>query len=264
MRENRLRELLREDKPSLGTHVHSPWPSVVEMVGHSGMFDYVEYVSEYAPYDLHTFEHIARAVELFDPLTAMIKVEQEPRGHLASRAIGAGIQNVLFADVRTVEDVQACVQAVRAETPETGGRHGASARRNVRFGMDAASPTFVQAMEDAVVAIMIEKAPAVENLEALLSVGGVDMVQFGPGDYSMSIGHPGEYGHRKVREAEKFVIETSLKMGVAPRAEIGGPDGAKKYLDMGVRHFCMGTDVSILMRWFRTEGEAMRKVLEGA
>ncbi len=261
MRKNRLRELLNADEPSLGTHVHSPWPSIVELVGYSEMFDYVEYVSEYAPYDLHTFEHIARAVELFDHMTALIKVEQEPRSHLAGRAIGAGIQNVLFADVRTVEDVRECVEAVRAETPQTGGRHGASARRNVAFGAEAGSPAFVQAMEDAVIMVMIEKAPAVENLEALLSVKGVDMVQWGPGDYSMSIGHPGEFGHPKVKEAEQYVIETSLKMGVQPRAEIGSPDQAQRYLDMGVKHFCLGTDVSILQAWFKTEGEAMREVL---
>jgi 4-hydroxy-2-oxoheptanedioate aldolase len=261
MRRNQLRELLNAGKPSLGTHVHSPWPSIVELVGYSGAFDYVEYVSEYAPYDLHTFENLGRAVELFDHMTAMIKVEQEPRGHLASRAIGAGIQNVLFADLRTVEDVEESVRAVRAETPETGGLHGASMRRSMQFGTDAGSPAFVQAMEDVVVALMIEKASAVENLEAVLSVKGVDMVQFGPADYSMSIGHPGEYGHPKVKEAEQRVIETSLKMGIQPRAEIGSADQAKRYLDMGVRHFCVGTDVSILRAWFKTQGEAMREVL---
>ena len=264
MRSNKLRELMKAEKPSLGTHVHSPWPSVIEMVGISGMFDYVEYVAEYAPFDLHTFDNIGRAVDMFDEMSSMIKVEQEPRGHIASRAIGGGIQNILFADVRTVEDVEDCVRSVRAETPDAGGRHGASMRRNVRFGMDAGQPAFVEAMDDAVVAIMIEKAPAVESLEALLSVKGVDMVQFGPADYSMSLGLAGEFGHPKVKEAEKFVIETCLKMGVAPRAEIGLPDQAKRYLDMGVRHFCMGTEVSILMNWFRTQGEEMKKVLQGA
>ena len=263
MRRNRLRELLNADRPSLGTHVHSPWPTVMELVGISGMYDYVEYVSEYAPYDLHTFENLARAIELYD-MSSMIKVEQEPRAHLASRAIGAGIQNVLFADVRSVLDARECVKAVRAETPTAGGQHGASMRRTMKFGMAGGLPEFVAAMDDVVIAVMIEKAPAVENLEALLSVGGVDMVQFGPGDYSMSIGHPGEYGHEKVREAEKFVIETSLKMGVAPRAEISSPDQAERYLDMGVKHFCIGTDVSILMDWFRTRGKEMRRVLEGA
>ena len=264
MRNNRLRELMKAGKPSLGTHIHSSWPSIVEMVGQSGMFDYVEFVAEYVPFDLYALENLGRAVDLFDGMSAMMKVEQEPRVYLAERAIGSGIQNILFADVRAAEEVEMCVRAVRADTPETGGIHGVTMRRNVRFGADAGSPAFVQAMEDAVVAIMIEKASAVENLEALLSVKGVDMVQFGPADYSMSIGVAGQSGHPKVREAEKYVIETALKMGIAPRAEMGSPDQARRYLDMGVRHFCMGTDVSILRSWFRTQGEEMKKVLEKA
>ena len=264
MRANRLRELLESGKPSLGTHIHSSWPSTIELVGLSGMFDYVEFVAEYAPYDLYALDNLGRAVELFEGLSAMIKVDQEPRTFVAARAIGAGIQNVLFADVRTVEEARECVSAVRAETPETGGRHGASMRRNVRFGLDAGGPVFVDAMEEAVVALMIEKASAVENLEELLSVKGVDMVQFGPADYSMSIGVPGEFGHTKVKEAEGRVIKTALEMGIAPRAEISQPDQAKAYLDVGVRHFCLGTDVSILLNWFRANGESMRKILEGA
>ena len=262
MRKNRLRELMNEGKPSLGTHIHSPWPSTIEFVGMSGMFDYVEYVAEYAPYDLHTFESLSRAVELFGSMTSMIKIEQEPRGYIAGRALGAGIQNLLFADLRTPGDVVEAVSSVRADTPETGGRHGASMRRSMGFGQDAGGKEFVRAMEDAVVAVMIEKGSAVENLGAMLEVKGVDMVQFGPADYALSTGVPGEFGHSQVKEAEKLVIETSMKMGIPPRAEIGTADQAKRYLDMGVRHFCMGTDVSILISWFKKEGESMRKVLE--
>jgi 2-keto-3-deoxy-L-rhamnonate aldolase RhmA len=43
MRPNRLRQLLNEDKPTLGTHVMVSWPGVVEIIGHAGMFDYIEY-----------------------------------------------------------------------------------------------------------------------------------------------------------------------------------------------------------------------------
>ena len=41
MRPNRLRELLRAGKPTLGTHIHSAWPATIELAGHSGMFDYM-------------------------------------------------------------------------------------------------------------------------------------------------------------------------------------------------------------------------------
>lgn len=261
MRKNRLRELLNADQPSLGTHLHSSWPSIVELVGHSGMFDYVEFVGEYAPYDLYALENLGRAVDLFDHMSAMMKIEQQPRTYLTVRAIGSGIQNLLFADPRTVEEVEECVQSVRAESPETGGRHGVGMRRDVGFVLEGGSPAFVQALEEAVVALMIEKDSAVRNLEALLSVKGVDMVQFGPADYSMSIGLAGQTGHPKVREAERYVIETALQMGIAPRAEIGHPDQAQKYLDMGIKHFCMGTDMGILFNWFKGQGENMREVL---
>jgi 2-keto-3-deoxy-L-rhamnonate aldolase RhmA len=261
MRRNRLRELLKADKPSIGTHVHSSWPTIVELVGHSKMFDYVEFVAEYAPYDLYALENLGRAVDLFPHLSAMMKVEQEPRTYLAIRAIGSGIQNILFADPRTVEDVEECVRAVRAETPQARGRHGVGMRRDVGFVLEGGTPAFVQALDDAVVAIMIEKAPAVENLEKLLAVPGVDMVQFGPADYSMSIGLAGQFAHPRVREAERYVIETALKLGIAPRAEIARPEEARRYLDMGVKHFCIGSDVSILFEWFTQSGKAMRTIL---
>ena len=262
MRRNRLRELLDADQPSLGTHLHSSWPSIVELVGHSGMFDYVEFVAEYAPYDLYALENLGRAVDLFDHMSAMMKIEQEPRTYLTIRAIGSGIQNVLFADPRNVEDVEQCVRAVRAESPDTGGIHGVGMRRDVRFVLEGGSPAFVQALEDVVVALMIEKESAVEDLESLLSVRGVDMVQFGPADYSMSLGLVAERDHPRVKEAEQHVIQTALKMGIAPRAEISDPGEAEKYLEMGVKHFCIGTDVSILFNWFKQAGSEMCKRLD--
>ena len=261
MRPNRLRELLNADQPSLGTHLHISYPGVVELAGHSGMFDYVEFLGEYAPYDLYALENLGRAVELFPHMTAMMKIEQEPRTYLAIRALGSGIQNVLFADPRTVADVEACVRAVRAETPQSGGLHGVGMRRDVGYVLECGSPAFVRALDDAVVAVMIEKKSAVEDLEALLSVKGLDMVQFGPADYAMSLGLAGQWSHPQVKEAERYVIATALKKGIAPRAEIARPEDAKKYLDMGVKHFCIGWDVSILFNWYKDAGQALRNIL---
>jgi 4-hydroxy-2-oxoheptanedioate aldolase len=261
MRRNRLRELLNAGQPTLGTHIHSSWASIHELVGHSRMFDYIEFVAEYAPYDLYALENIGRAIDLFPHMSSMMKIEQEPRTYLTIRAIGSGIQNVLFADPRSVADVEECVRAVRSESPHCKGRHGVGMRRDVGFVLEAGTPAFVQSLDDAVIALMIEKASAVENLEAILSVKGVDMVQFGPADYSMSIGIPGQFRHPKVKEAEKFVIETCHKMGVHPRAEINHPSQAKEYLDMGVKHFCMGNDTTVLFDWFKEQGKALGQLV---
>jgi len=262
MRSNKLREMLNAGQPSIGTHIHNTWPSVVEVIGHTGMFDYVEFLAEYAPFDLYALDNFCRSVELFD-MSAMIKIDQEPRSFLAQRAIGAGFQSVLFADCRSVEEVRQCVRIVRPDTPEDGGTYGVGTRRftYMEYG---GTPEYVQALRDIVVAIMIEKRSAVEQLEEILSVEGGDMIQWGPSDYSMSIGRPGERNLPEIKETERRVIETALKMGIQPRAEIGSVDQAKYYLDLGVRHFCIGWDLRILYNWWKENGEELRKVVSDA
>jgi 4-hydroxy-2-oxoheptanedioate aldolase len=229
---------------------------VVEVVGHTGVFDYVEFVAEYAPFDLYTLDNFCRAVELFD-MSAMIKVDQEPRRFIAQRAIGAGFQSVLFADCRTVEDVRECVRAVRPETPESGGLYGAAMRRHTYMGYGG-TPEYIEALKDIVVVVMIEKKSAVDQLEEILALEGVDMIQWGPSDYSISIGKPGGWNDPEVKAVERDVLQTCLDMGVPPRAEINSPDQAEYYLDMGLRHFCMGTDLVILYDWLKQNGQELR------
>ncbi len=264
MRKNRLRELLNANQPSMGTRLQTQWPTMVEIIGHTKVFDYVEIVAEYAPYSLFSLENMGRAIDIFDHMTGMIKVEQESRQHLAVRAIGSGIQNVLFSDVRNATEAKECVNAVRAETPQTGGLHGARHGRDVSIMLEAGSVAFVQALEDSVVAIMIEKKEAVENLEAILGVKGVDMVQFGPGDYAMSIGKTGEKRAPEVIEAQQFMIKTALKLGVVPRAELNTPAEAEYYLNLGVKHFCLGADVTTVFNWCKENGTLLRDILKSA
>lgn len=261
MRRNKFRELLKAGKPTIGTRTISVWPELVEVVGHTGMFDYVEFVAEYGDYDLHDLENYARAAELYD-MSCIIKPDQQNQGWVAQRAIGAGFQGVNFVDCRTADDVRECVRIVRPETPTDGGIHGSAPRRFALMGYGG-GPQYCQALRDVIVMIMIEKKQAVENLEELLSVPGIDMVQWGPADYSMSIGRGGERNHPEVKAAEKKVFETALKMGIPPRAEISSVDDARRYLDMGVRHFNLNMDIYILFNYWKTNGEALRKVVEG-
>lgn len=261
LRKNHLRELLKAGKPSLGTRLYFGLPSEIELVGHTGQYDYVEFLAEYAPFDLHMLENQARAVELTPNFSAMIKIPQDLRAHLAVRALSAGLQNLLFADIRTPQDAEECVRAVRADTPSLGGLHGVGMGRDVGHVLEVGSPFFVQSSADAVVALMIEKKEALENLEAILAVRGVDMVQFGPADYSVSIGAAGERTHPAVLEAERYMIATALRMGVQPRVELADSGGLERYLALGVRHFNIGLDLRILHGWYRLHGERFHAAL---
>jgi len=263
MRPNKLRQLLNEDQPTLGTHLISPWPGMVEVVGHSGMFDYVEYVGEYSPFSLPQLDNFGRAVDIFPEMSAMMKVEEQTRGFIAQRAIDAGIQNVLFTDVRTADDARECVRLVRAELPEVGGVHGAAMRRSVGYVVEGGSEAWAEALNETVIALMIEKKPAMENLDEILAVPGIDMVQFGPSDYSVSMGKPGHGGDPDIQAAQREMIARALDAGVHPRVEIGNWEQAEAYRELGVRHFCIGWDIRTLFVWCKEQGRAMRKLLSG-
>ena len=265
MSRNPLRDCLNAGKPTVGTHILSAWPTLVKLIGHSRQYDYVEFTAEYAPFTMHDLDNLGRAFELMG-MSGMIKIEQTQYTHQAMRAIGSGFQSVLFADIRSVEDAKAAVDAVRAETTMAEGvrgrgRLGVGMRRDVGTVRTGGTPAYVDALNEVVIAIMVEKKSCVDNLEAVLSVPGIDMVQFGASDFSMSIGKTGQYADAEVLAAEKKTIETALRMGLHPRVELRDPDQAGKYLAMGVKHFCIGWDVRILADWWDTKGAEMRGLL---
>lgn len=244
MRTNSIRTLLDSRAPTLGTHLFLMSPTVVEIVGHTQAFDYVEFLAEYAPYDLNSLEDFCRAAELHS-LGTMIKVDWEGRRFAAQRSVGAGFESVLFTDPRSADDVRDCIRSVRPDTPDANGFYGVGARRHA-LPLYGGTPAYVQALNNVVVAIMIEKGPAVESLDEILAVPGIDMVQWGPADYCMSIGRAGELASKDIREIEKRVIETCLAADVRPRAEINTVEQAKYYADLGVRDFCLGYDLFAL------------------
>jgi 4-hydroxy-2-oxoheptanedioate aldolase len=82
---------------------------------------------------------------------------------------------------------------------------------------EAGSPAYVKALDDIVVVLMIEERQCVEDLDAILSVKGIDMVRFGPADYAMSIGLAGQWSHPDVVKAERLTIETALRKRIHPR-----------------------------------------------
>ena len=268
---NVLRELIDNDQPTVGTHMYSPWPGMVEVIGHTGAIDYIEFSGTYAPYDLFSLESFARATDLFKHMTGMIKLDQEPRTYLAERAVGAGIPNLLFADLRTIDDAQEAADAMQPESPiakKGSGIAGANARRDTGYGVtfyrdkQATLQNYMNDLEQGVLAVMIEKKEAVDNVEAMLSaVKRIDMVQFGPADYSMSIGLPDQYDHPDVKKADESIIKIALEHGVRPRIEIAKWEDAKPYVDLGVRDFCISADVYVVAEFCKTSGDNLLKLL---
>lgn len=265
MPKNRLRRLIREGKPTVGTHYSCTWPNLVEIIGNSGMFDYAEFTGQYGPYTSHDLEQLARACEV-TALDAMIKIDQEPRAFIASRAIQAGFTAMLFADCRTTEDVRKCIQSVKL-IPQ-GGINGFQGGRVMGYGtVNGRAVTledYVKYIDEIVIAIMIETESLVDEIDEALSVPGIDMVQFGPSDFSISIGRPGGgYTDAQTNEAMERSYEAAKRKGIRIRAECNVED-MQKWIDIGCLDFCIGSDTATIASWAQKNGGAIRETLNKA
>jgi len=259
-RTNLIRAKLETPLPTLSTRVMINCPSVVEAIGHTGTMDYVEFLAEYTAFSLGDLDNFCRTTELYE-LGSMIKLEPGMVPSTAQRAIGAGFNGILFCDCRSAQDVKDHIRLVKPDHPNYGGLHGAITRRNA-YMSQSGSDAYIDSLNAVVLAFMIEKKPAVDNLDEILEVPGIDMIQWGPADYSMSVGKQRVAGDAELLAVEKKVFTSSINASIPARAEIETADQAKKYLDMGVKHFSIGIDLRMLHSFCKTEGEKILKAME--
>ena len=259
---NSLRDKLSAGEPTVCTRLLSCDPDLPELIGDTGLFDYAEYAAEYSTFDMQLLYHMARSGQCAG-LPLMIKLDQEGQGFWAQAALGAGFKAVLFTDIRSPADIAECHRVIRADTPETGGQMGVKSRRTLMSGYDP--ETYAADLASIVFAIMIEKNVAVENLDEVLDAArqrGVDMTQWGPADFGLSRGQPGLMHRPEIRPFEELVIRKSIEYGVPPRIEIAEVEQAKRYIDLGVRHFSVGSDRYIYRAALGRLGEGMRRLVE--
>jgi len=109
-----------------------------------------------------------------------------------------------------------------------------------------------QANEQRFVAIQIEDPEPLDDLDAIAALEGIDILFFGPGDFSQGIGAPGEWDHPKIAETRKRVAEVCLAHGKFA-ATPGTLDNVGELIEMGYRFIPMGSDVFALRAYCDTQ-----------
>ncbi len=260
MRENKMRRMLRNGEPTTSTRLWSTWPFYTEVIGTTGNFDYIEFVGEYAPFTQLDMENLARAAELYD-MGSMMKVDFQNRFYVAQKAICAGFQSILFADHHTADEVRETVHMMKADRLGEG-RFGYPNRRYIGAQSHLSQMDHCERLNEVVLAFMIEKDTAMEEIEEICSIPGVDMVQFGPSDYCMSKGLNRDEAVEIHKAAERKMIEVALRHGVQPRCEIPNPEDAQYYIDLGVRHFSLGDQLAKLKQFWINDGGKIRRIAD--
>lgn len=259
---NLFREKLDRGEPTVATRIWSTNPFITETIGTSGNFDYVEFAAEYAPFSQIDLENICRAAELYN-MSTLIKVDFQNRGYVAQKAMASGFQAILFVDHETPEQVEESIRLTMPATPDCGGRYGYPMRRFIGGQSHVPPITHAQRVKQVVRCFMVEKVSAMEHLEEICSIPGVDMVQFGSGDWGMNQGFDRTDRPEECRAAEQEMIECALRHGVRPRCEITSPEGAEYYKQLGVKDFCLNDEMSALRRFWFQEGKRLRELALG-
>ncbi len=237
---NKFKQALKGDQPLWGLWLGLPDATCAEIVAGSG-FDWLLIDSEHAPFELDSTMRHLQAIAPYG-VPAIVRPE-EGRTALLKRLLDIGAQTLLVPMCDTAEQARELVKAVKY--PPQGIRGlGSSLARAANWNR---IPGYLQKANDEICLIVqAETVTAMENLEEIAAVEGVDAVFIGPSDLSASMGHIGNPDHPEVVAA----IENGLKI-INDAGKAGGllcinPAKAHNYVEKGAKFVGIGVDTLLL------------------
>jgi len=250
MRTNTLKQKLRDGKAVFGAMITFPAPPVVEMLGYMG-FDWVLIDNEHGSITVDTSEDMIRAAELTGVAPIVRPVANRPE--VIAPFLDRGAWGVQVPHVNTREEAEAAVAACKY-FPE-GQRGSFSGGRPAEYGMTGTTTQdyFAQANANTLVCLMLEEVVAIDNIEEIVTVKGVDVLFIGSGDLSQSMGYPGQQAHPEVQAVMEKGVKRIRDAGIV--AGVSCPDAlVPKFLGLGVRYFHGSVG-----KFLQTGGEAYLK-----
>lgn len=245
----RFKAALASDKGALGPFMITSDPAFVESAGHAG-YDFVLLDMEHGPGTFQNLQNLIRAANV----AGVCPVVRVPRGTdiWIDRALDVGAGAVLVPQIDTAEQARAVVSA--AKFSPAGTRGTCRFVRSAGYGAVPGAQYFSQAQETAVI-IQAEGKKAVENLDEILDVPGIDVLFVGPYDLSSSLGHVGEIDHPEVIACIQGIIEKANAKGVKLGCFADTVEGGKKWRDMGVKFIGYSCDTYLFYQMAKADVE---------
>lgn len=250
---NAFRQLLKSSgaHPPVGTWISSASPIVAEAIGHAG-FDWGLVDMEHAPLDVMGVMHILQALSG----TKMLSVVRVPWNDAVTvkRVLDAGATTLMFPFVQTADEARRAVAATRY--PPQGIRGMAGLSRATRFG--TTTNYFKTANDNIGVILQIETPQAVEQIEAIGGVDGVDALFIGPADLSAAMGHIGQLTHPAVMDLMARAVQRCKAMGCPVGALGNNPEMVAQYRAVGFDYVAVSSDIGFIMRGAQAAIAALR------
>ena len=238
---NHFKHAIAAGKQQIGLWSSLSSNYTVEVIAGAG-FDWILLDTEHSPNDLES---------VLSQLQACAPYESHPIVRVAwndavliKRYLDAGAQSLLIPFVQNADEARAAVAATRY--PPQGIRGVAGATRAARFGRIQGYAK--RAHEELCVLLQVETKEAVDNIEAICAVDGVDGVFIGPADLHASLGYTGETGNPAVVPMIEDAIRRIRKAGRAAGVLTSAEAEVRRYMAAGCNFTAVGADVGVLAR----------------
>ena len=235
MRENRTLRAWRDGGQTVGAWLSIPSSFTAETMAHAG-FDWLCIDMQHGLIDYTDVVHMLTAISTTETVPLVRVPWNDPPTIM--KVLDAGAYGVVVPLVNNAEEARRAVFACRY--PPDGGRSSGPARATMYAGAG------YQAGANSEIAciVMIETAEALDNLDEILSVPGVDAAYIGPSDLAYAIGltPTGDNDDPKHVETVDRIFEACRRNGVAPGIHTGSVEYTRRYLEQGFQMITLGAD----------------------
>lgn len=252
---NRTREILKAGGTVTGPIIsEARTPAVVKGMAAAG-HDFLFIDMEHAMFDWETIHWLCQAALLAD-ITPLVRAT-DLAYPLVSRALDAGAQGIIIPRVETREQVEAAVSY--AKYPPYG-RRGAGGEGRHGYAQTDVKTAVNRLNEETMVVVQIESQAGLDNLDAMASVPGVDVMCVGPQDLSISLNMHGQYGDSRFMDILAHISATCDKYGVATGMVEREAASHQRWVDRGYRMLICNTDSNMMFQSAARDVAALRQI----
>ncbi|HEY5586637.1 MAG TPA: aldolase/citrate lyase family protein [Ruminiclostridium sp.] len=241
IRENKMKQGLKEGKNYIGTFSKIIDPCVVELFSMIG-FDFFIIDNEHTQMSKESMVNLLRTSDI-SGIVPIVRIRENSRAQVL-QALDGGSLGIMVPETSTREEVQFVVD--NTKYGPLGKRGYTPSSRAAGYGFMNASEYALKANENTMIVVYCETAKGIENIEEMLNVKGIDVMFIGPMDLSQALGVTGQSKHPLVVEAMKNIIEKAKAAGIAVGTIAPDAKEAQRLMDMGVQVIGLSSDQGMI------------------